>query len=145
MSELTNFQNELYVGLQALADAEFPKRCNVCGRVYETVDDFIRQTSAVRPDNTGLKQAVNDDDSIVVELYRNCVCGSTLLDYFSDRRDSSTTHGERRAYFETVLVKLMQAGYDRDAARAELIKVMRGEHSELLRADEADTLKKSLR
>jgi hypothetical protein len=132
MSELTNSQQELYAGLQALVDSAFPKRCNVCGRVYETVDDFIRQTRMVRPDFTGLKQALDDDDAVVVELYRNCVCGSTLLDLFSDRRDTGSAGEQRRMYFSAMLEKLVETGYSMSVAHAELIKVMHGEDSEIL-------------
>jgi hypothetical protein len=132
MSELTNSQQELYAGLQALVDSAFPKRCNVCGRVYETVDDFIRQTRMVRPDSTGLKQALDDDDEVVVELYRNCVCGSTLLDLFSDRRDTGSAGEQRRMYFSAMLEKLVETGYSMSVAHAELIKVMHGEDSEIL-------------
>jgi hypothetical protein len=132
MSELKNSQHELYAGLQALVDSAFPKRCNVCGRVYETADDFIRQTRMVRPESTGLKQALNDDDAVMVELYRNCVCGSTLLDLFSCRRDASSAGEQRRMYFNVMLGKLVETGYSMSVARAELIKVMRGEDSEIL-------------
>jgi hypothetical protein len=132
MSEFTNSQQELYAGLQALVDSAFPKRCKVCGRVYQTADDFIRQTRMVRPDSTGLKQALDDDDAVVVELYRNCVCGSTLLDLFSDRRDASSAGEQRRMNFDAMLGKLVGAGYSMSVARAELIKMMRGEDSEIL-------------
>jgi hypothetical protein len=138
MSELTNSQQELYAGLQALVDSAFPKRCNVCGRVYETVDDFIRQTRMVRPDSTGLKQALDDDDAVVVELYRNCVCGSTLLDLFSDRRDTGSAGEQRRMYFSAMLEKLVETGYSIRVARAELFKVMRGEDSEILHDHDRD-------
>jgi len=140
-----NSQKELYAGLQALVDTAFPKHCNVCGRVYQTAEDFIRQTRMVRPDTSGLKQAVDDNESVVVELYRNCVCGTTMLDYFSDRRDASAQGEQRRKHFCTLLEKLVELGYARDRAHDELVKVMHGEDSDILRELGAESLNRNSR
>ncbi|MCK9987662.1 MAG: hypothetical protein AzoDbin1_04134, partial [Azoarcus sp.] len=39
------------------------------------------------------------DGQVIVELFRNCVCGSTLMDCFRDRRDTSEAGLRRRARF----------------------------------------------
>lgn len=63
---------EFYAELQEIAANTFPKRCLACGR-------------------SGLKQSVDDGGHVIVELFRHCVCGSTLMDCFTDRRDASET------------------------------------------------------
>jgi len=132
MSEASEWQKELYAGLQALADSSFPKKCNNCGQVYETAEDFIRHTKKLQPQTSGLKQSYDDDDAVIVELYRNCTCGSTLLDFFTDRRDTSETGLERRRKFGELLDRLVESGLEDIIARVELIKVLRGEVSEML-------------
>lgn len=132
MIDPNQWQNELYQGLQALADSSFPKRCNNCGQVYDTAEDFIRRTKKLQPETSGLKQSFDDDESVIVELYRNCECGSTLLDFFTDRRDTSSQGLDRRKKFGELLDKLTESGLSDVIARVELIKVLRGEVSEIL-------------
>ena len=131
MSQQDTFSRALFHGLQALADAAFPKKCPACGRVYHTVEEFIARTKAAGHP-TGLRQAYDDDDRPIVELYRNCVCGSTLMDFFGDRRDTSPAGLRRRQRFGELMDFLVANGVAPEAARAELLKVMRGERSELL-------------
>ena len=132
MTEANEWQKELYSGLQALADSSFPKKCNTCGIVYETAEDFVRHTKKLQPQTSGLKQSYDDDDSVIVELYRNCTCGSTLLDFFTDRRDTSPQGLERRRKFGELLDKIIASGLHEVIARVELIKVLRGEVSGIL-------------
>ena len=115
-----------FEGLQALAASAFPKHCNYCGRVFDTAADFMRQTQSVRQDITGLKQSFDDDSVAIVEAYRNCVCGSTLMDFFSDRRDVSGAANRRRELFDKLLPHLEEKGMDRVAARAHLLRLLRG-------------------
>ncbi len=133
MTDQYQWQKELYEGLQALADSSFPKLCNNCGQVYDTAEEFIKKTKKLQPETSGLKQSVDDDESVIVELYRNCECGSTLLDFFTDRRDTSPQGLERRIKFEELLDKLTDSGLSEIIARVELIKVLRGEVSEILK------------
>ena len=127
-----DWYEELYAGLRALAESAFPKTCASCGRRFATVDEFLRETEVVRPDCSGLKQSCDADNSTIVELFRNCSCGSTMMDYFSDRRDLTERGKRRRERFGRVLHSLEQAGISRDDARRELLKTMHGEKSELL-------------
>lgn len=124
---------ELYAGLQELAATTFPKRCAVCGRSYRDVDDYIAQTQRVPGGRSGLKQSLDDDGRIIVELFRNCVCGSTLMDCFSDRRDNSERGIKRRNRFAELIDSLVAKGVEREVARGELLKVLRGERSTILR------------
>jgi hypothetical protein len=124
----------LYDGLKALAESAFPKKCNTCGATYQSAEEFIQKTQIVRSDHSGLKSSEDDDGSTIVELFRNCSCGSTLMDAFSDRRDLSEAGEKRRNNFDKIL-QLVQKKYEleRTDARNELLKIMRGQHSEIIK------------
>ncbi len=128
-----SISDTLYDGLQALAESAFPKKCSTCGRTFETADQFIKETETVRPTVSGLKQTEDDDGSKIVELFRNCPCGSTLMDAFNDRRDLSENGEKRRKRFAELQTYLIDHHkIDSNQAREELLKVLRGEQSELL-------------
>lgn len=131
MTEESTWQKKLYSGLQSLVASSFPKKCNNCGQVYQTAEDYIKHTNKLQSQVSGLKQSY-DDDSVIVELYRNCECGSTLLDFFTDRRDASSQGLERRRKFDKLLNILVASGMTSDNAHVELSKVLRGEVSEQL-------------
>lgn len=82
-------------------------------------------TVAIRPDRSALK-ASEDDGGVILELFRNCVCGSTLLDFFSDRRDTGPAGLKRRERFGELMTFLTNSGLDVGIARAERLKVLRG-------------------
>ena len=98
MATDADYAAELFKGLKALSDATFPKRCAACGMEYTTVEDYIRDTEDISG-QSGLKKGYDDDDKPIVELFRNCPCGSTLMDCFSDRRDLSEAGLKRRKHF----------------------------------------------
>ncbi|MGK5055522.1 hypothetical protein KIV45_18755 [Janthinobacterium lividum] len=121
-------QEQLFFeGLRALAEAAFPKHCACCGRVFATADEFIQQTQALRQNVSGLKQSFDDNNVAIVEVYRNCLCGSTLMDFFSDRRGTSEAYQQRRLLFERLLPLLQEKGMERAAAREYLLHVVRGQ------------------
>ena len=115
-----------FEGLKALAESAFPKHCTNCGRKFETADQFIAETKTIREGITGLKQSVDDDDMTIVEVYRNCPCGSTLMDFFSNRRDISDVGNSRRSLFNKLLPHLESKGLRRTECRAYLLRVLRG-------------------
>ena len=121
----------LFAGLQSLVASAFPKQCKMCGRIYHSPQDFAVRTDAISG-RVGFKATVEEDGSLILELFRNCECGSTLMDVFRDRRDTSAAGLLRRQNFEQLLQKLHAKGIPRDVARRELLKVMRGHTSELL-------------
>jgi hypothetical protein len=122
----------LFAGLTALAESAFPKYCKNCGRVFETAEQFLRETEQIDQKRSGLKQSWDDNDVTIVEVYRNCPCGSTLMDFFSDRRDLSPAGLVRREKFGKLMEQLVAHGWSRDLAHAELLKILRGEKSELI-------------
>lgn len=131
MSAQTN-QEDIYAGLRQLADSAFPKRCKFCGREYLNSAEFLAATRPLRTNVSGLKQSHDDDGHEIVELFRNCVCGSTLLESFWNRRDLSDEGIMRRKRFRDMTAKLVTAGCSADTARGELLKFMRGQPNELM-------------
>lgn len=132
MTNIPEWNDSFFRDLRALAESAFPKHCATCGRVFTTAEEFLRATVPINAAKSGLKQAYDDDDRPIVELFRNCPCGSTLMDFFTDRRDQSEASIKRREHFSVLLEFLIGQGVEREVARAELKKVLRGQHSELL-------------
>jgi hypothetical protein len=98
---------------------------------YISSEDFVAKTKSLSG-KSGLKSSYDDSDVPIVELYRNCVCGSTLMSFFSDRRDNSEKGQNQRAIFEKLLINLDAHNVPRLVARVELLKVLRGEKSTLI-------------
>jgi hypothetical protein len=124
--------DQLLANLRALAESQFPKRCANCGRVYATADEFIAATAPPANGHSGLKQGTSDEGRIIVELFRNCVCGSTLMNDFSNRRDETAAGIRRRERFDTLANGLRERGVADAEIRAELLKLMHGQPSRLL-------------
>jgi hypothetical protein len=123
----------LYANLRELAQDTFPKRCNNCGIVYESSDGFVQFTQNVRPSISGLKQGYDDDGNAIIELFRNCACGSTLMDVFYTRRDISQSGIKKRKDFDQLLQQLVRSGVKAERARLEISKWLRGHDNELMR------------
>jgi hypothetical protein len=121
-----------YLGLKSLSDQAFPKRCPRCGRHFATAAEFIHCTQMVRTGESGLKSVRDESDRPMVELFRNCPCGSTLMDRFDDRRDLSDPGLRRRKLFGQLLQLLENRGMSAELARVELLKLLRGEPSTTL-------------
>lgn len=122
---------ELFSGLQELSAGAFPKICPNCGRTYENLAQFLELTVPIGG-RSGLKAALDDDDKPVVELFRNCVCGSTLMDFCRSRRDESADGQRRRDAFSRMLDVLVRRGIGRDVAHEELLHLTRGERSAII-------------
>lgn len=122
---------ELFEGLQALSDAAFPKKCSNCGKVYQSPAEFLTRSRPIQG-KSGLKESFDEGDSTIVEVFRNCECGSTLLDFFENRRDTSEQGNRRREVFGKMLVLLQDKGLSVEEARQELKAVMNGRASERL-------------
>lgn len=131
---MDNSENDIYSGLQALAKTAFPKRCRTCGRLYHNAESFIAETKLLNAKHSGLKAAQEDDGSMIVELFRNCPCGSTLMDVFNNRRDVSENGIKRRNNFDKIL-EMVQHKYnvEKEIARQELLKIMNGEQSDIIK------------
>lgn len=126
MQEDSNLKT-LFKGLSALSESSFPKKCPTCHHVYKNAEEYVNLTQSIRG-LSGLKSSEDDDGRPILELFRNCHCGSTLLDFFKDRRDTS----KERQLFGQLLKQLCHHGIEEEIARKELLKIKRGEISELL-------------
>lgn len=132
MTSSNGFDPALIQGLKALAETTFPKRCRCCGRSFTDVADYVTQTHAMPNGAQGLKQSLGEDGEVVVDLFRNCPCGSTLMDSFSDRRDTTQQGEARRQRFNELMAYLQSRGLTASVARHELLEVMHGKPSKIL-------------
>ncbi|WP_020410020.1 hypothetical protein [Hahella ganghwensis] len=128
----TQADESLMVGLRSLAEVAFPKRCVCCGRVYETLEEFVSQTTPCGTSGSGLREVTEEDGEVILELFRNCVCGSSLMEFCGDRRSQSESAAKLRERFEKLVMALESKGVNPDVARVELRKVVNGQQSELL-------------
>jgi hypothetical protein len=126
-------RHELLKGLKALAEVSFPKKCSGCEKVYESANQFLSETNGTATSATGLIESIDEHYNPIVEAYRNCVCGSTLVDFFGDRRGNSEVALKRRGQFGIMLDYLVEQGLEKELARNELSKFIRGEKSQRLK------------
>lgn len=124
--------SDLYKGLQTLEELSFPKKCNKCGKIYVSLLDLVCQTIELTR-SSGLILADDEENQSVIGLFRNCTCGTTLFVFCKNRRDVSEQGIRRRETFDQLLKMFEAAGVDALVARQELLKILRGEESELLR------------
>lgn len=124
---------ELYAGLREMFADSFPRSCRNCQRRFDSLDDWLEHTRPMAR-GSGLKQSFDEDDQVIVELFRNCVCGSTLMEACSDRRDQTPEGEGRRERFARLIELLVARGLSREDARLELLAARQGKLSERLRA-----------
>jgi hypothetical protein len=110
----------------------FPRKCATCGRVFENLEHYFRETLSLSKLGNTI-QSSDDDGKPFVVVSRNCRCGSTLLEVFDDRRDRTEEGKRKRAEFGELLGLLVASGLEEEVARAELKKTMRGEGSDILK------------
>ncbi|NOV28777.1 oxidoreductase [Methylomonas sp. ZR1] len=119
-------------GLQALLDSTFPKTCRSCGYVYLSAEQFFIETQDMPHGRSSLRSAIEDDGLILVEVFRNCRCGSTLMDEFGCRRDQNEDGLQQRLVFETILRAMQARNVPADVARMEIIKFLQGQPNTLV-------------
>ncbi len=124
--------NSIYEGLLAMLETEYPKTCPRCNNVYEDLEAFIDRTNPVSGGGTGLMGYDTGDTMQQVAMYRNCVCGSTIATFCSDRRDTTPAGARRRMMFDQLLTQLQENGVEAPVARTELLKFLRGQKTDLL-------------
>ncbi len=132
MSEDDYPEEEWHTGLRALDSSSFPKKCANCGRVFETALQYFQETMDVNND-TGLRRFVADDTTVIVESFRNCPCGSTLMDNFTDRRNESAAGNARRKRFDRLKQSLIASGLDADTAHKQVLELIREEQRETVK------------
>lgn len=115
--------------LQSLEAAFYPKTCNSCGKVYKTPESFLLETRRIN--NSNFKVSEDDNGATIIEVFRNCTCGSTLLGNYAERRDLSPEGVQRRKIFDELHAFLVAQGMNPDIARQELRHLFRGQHANL--------------
>lgn len=120
-----------FEGLKALLESAFPKRCSNCGHVYLTAEQFFLETQDMPRGRSSLKSASEDDGCAFVEAFRNCRCGSTLMDEFGCRRDHSEKGMRRREAYEKMLALLLARNIPEETARAEIVDFLHGKPNKL--------------
>ncbi len=123
--------HDVYEGLLALLQNEFPKTCPRCRQTYPTLESFVDETLPVE-NGTGLMGYDAGGAPQSVAMMRNCRCGSTMATFCCDRRDYSEGGLRRRAMFQNLLIQLQTNGVDAIHAREQLLAFLRGERSPLL-------------
>lgn len=89
---------------------KFPKKCKGCDRLFETREQYIKETAALSNERTDVFKGQ------FIE-YRNCVCGSTLVLMGEDRRDTTPFGVARRNLFnECVEAFVASTGEDKNIA-----------------------------
>lgn len=121
-----------FEGLRALLDSTFPKTCASCGYVYISAEQFFIDTQDMPRGRSSLRSAIEDDGLILVEVFRNCRCGSTLMDEFGCRRDHSERGERQRQAFDTILKILQSKGIAVAVARVEIIRFLQGQPTTLI-------------
>jgi hypothetical protein len=81
---------------------------------------------------SSLKQALEEDGTVIMEVFRNCVCGSTLMDEFNSRRVNTELGQKNRAEFSRLLNDLQNQHFSVERARTELLNLLKGKKSEAL-------------
>ncbi len=95
-----NMTDDKFHNLKPQPEAMFPKACKCCGKIYQSAEEFLLHTQALHSNRSSLKEGEDDDGRVLVEVFRNCVCGSTLMDEFQSRRDNSPEGQRRRANYK---------------------------------------------
>jgi hypothetical protein len=114
-------------GLKELYNSTFPRKCPNCGREYPTLEAFLKETIPLEG-RSGLIENLgcpDEGDEPIVELYRNCVCGSTIMEFFSNRRDTSEQGLRRRQLFDDLLKQMVVQGVSKEEARKALLLMLR--------------------
>jgi hypothetical protein len=114
----------LYHGLKAIWETEFPKTCPKCTRVYQSFEEYLVDTLPL-PESTGLMGYDIGNPGQQVGLFRNCVCGTTILAFCHDRRDLSEAGNRRRELFGELLDRLVDTGLSAQAARKKILTAFR--------------------
>jgi len=129
---MTNEFDDCFKGLTAMFESSFPRKCSCCGKTYATAEIFLAETHNMPSGRSSLKEALEGDGTAIVEVFRNCVCGSTLMDEFNSRRDDSSKGKAKRATFDKLVSILNKQQISKELARGEVLKILHGEQSEVL-------------
>lgn len=104
----------------ALNPQAFPKTCGNCKRVYKDDISFLKETTSATSASSNIKviRGANVEGAeVFLEVFRNCRCGSTLMETFHCRRDLTELGIRKREIFDILLKGLKKSGYKVEDAR----------------------------
>ena len=127
-----NSTEKLAQGIRELVESSFPKPCSNCGRLFVSAEQFLSETRDLPTTHDNLIDQVEAHEQSLVDVFRNCTCGSVLMTEFSERRNLTPKGRKRRATFARMLKILEKKGVSTELAKSELIKATQGKRSELL-------------
>lgn len=122
----------LYAELEAMVATCFPKKCANCGRVYKDIEEFLAKTEKTANSASSMLDSFDPEEKFIVDLNRNCECGSTLMVVFPERRDVSEKGRQLRNKFGESLEMLVSAGIPEQTAREELKRLLYGGKSSVI-------------
>ncbi|MCB1615455.1 MAG: hypothetical protein KDI30_05520 [Pseudomonadales bacterium] len=104
----------------------FPKTCPMCNTVYSDEIDFFERTHSLPHVNSDIRpvEDENADPQVYLEIYRNCNCGTTLMELFHCRREQTASENRKRLLFEILLDAMEAIGHKRKDARDILFEFM---------------------
>ena len=124
-------RDETYGELRAFDVESFPKTCRTCGKVYPSASAFIADTQAAKT-GSAIKQSHDENGEVVIELFRDCQCGSTLMNPFYSRRGSSDLASKCREEFDHLIEHMTANGHTHASAGEELRHVITGGYADIL-------------
>ena len=96
----------------------------MCGTVFDDEIEFFERTQSL-PHVTSDVRSVEDEEmetQIYLEIYRNCSCGTTLMEFFRCRREATVSPYRKRLLFEIFLDAMEANGRSRKDARSLLLE-----------------------
>lgn len=108
-----------------LANEGFPHHC-ACGRSYKDLEDFLARTTSPHASSSGMVASLVGEGAEVVDLFRNCACGSTIMVIIQERRNFSRRTRYHRHLMQATMDACESAGVSHEQARGELLACIRG-------------------
>ncbi len=130
MSQNQQMISEFNRSLNELIKSLFPYTCKHCGAEFNNAIDFVEKTSSSQTQSNHV--TTRESDSLSVK--RICPCGKEVEVGVEDRRDDSIVGTMRRKQFDVLMHIAGHMGLSRDDARSELLRVLHGEESAVLRS-----------
>jgi hypothetical protein len=123
---------EWFRGIMSLGEYGLPAVCPGCGKIYHTLSEILRRSEQGLHDS-GMLQAVGEDNQPLVGFYSLCECGKRIKVFVRDRRDRSAEGLLWRETFGELLEAFRGVGIPTQEARQELLKALRGKDLAFLR------------
>jgi len=122
MDDSLDSKDAPYKGLNVRSADLFPLVCARCERTFTDLNDFIARTTPIYR-SSGLVERHDPATGTFVLLLRSCLCGTSLALKCSDRRDQSESGQLRRRRFDALVLLLVDAGNEPEAARQQVRKL----------------------